>query len=61
MKKKKSFYDIVAAFAFVFNVDWDKEYETYEVDDLFFDNSDWRSKESDSTSSNLPQAEMKVI
>ena len=61
MKKKKNFYDIVAAFAFVFNVDWDREYETYEVNDLFIDNIDWRNQKAEHKSSHTTQTEMKVI
>ncbi|MCL1830868.1 MAG: hypothetical protein FWG21_05500 [Oscillospiraceae bacterium] len=45
MKRKKNFYDIVAACAFVFNVDWDEEYELLEVEDIFWDNADWQKNE----------------
>ena len=36
---KKSFYDIIALLSGVYNVEWDEEYELYEVDDFFIDNN----------------------
>ena len=49
MKRKKNFFDIIAACAFVFNVDWDDEYELLEVDDIF-----WETAPSqDSTEENI--------
>ena len=43
MKRKKSFFDIVAACALIFNVDWDDEYELLEVDDIFWETSEWKN------------------
>lgn len=37
MKKKWTFFDIVAACLLIFNIDWDDEYEILEVDDIFWD------------------------
>lgn len=42
MKRKKSFYDIVAATLLLFDVDWEDEFELLEVDDIFWDNSEWQ-------------------
>jgi len=36
---KKSFYDIIALLSGTFDVEWDKEYEFYDVDDFFIDNN----------------------
>jgi len=40
MKRKRTFFDIVAAGAFIFNVDWDEEYDLLPVEDIFWENID---------------------
>ena len=60
MKRKRSFYDIVAAFASVFNVDWDDEYELLEVEDIFWDNTDWQTVEDTTKVISSQSSEMQV-
>lgn len=42
MKKKKSFFDIIAAFLFINNIDWDEEYELLEVEDIMWESMEPR-------------------
>lgn len=37
MKKKRTVYDLIAALAFVFDVNWEEEYETSDAEDYFWD------------------------
>ena len=43
LRKKRTFFDIAAAALLIFNVDWDDEYELLEVDDIFWDDTDWHT------------------
>ena len=38
MKRKNSFFDFIAALAFVFDVEWDEEYPPDDAADFFWDN-----------------------
>ena len=39
MRRIKSFYDLIAAFALVFDVDWDSDYPPDDAGDYFWDDA----------------------